>query len=93
MSSRSATLAAPSADRAAIVALLVVQVVFATLHVVGKVVLAEIPALAFAASRVLIAAPLLAAMAWHHDRVIPSARDWRALAVGGRHGGVGHQRG
>jgi drug/metabolite transporter (DMT)-like permease len=81
MSSRSATLAAPSADRAAIVALLVVQVVFATLHVVGKVVLAEIPALAFAASRVLIAAPLLAAMAWHHDRVIPSARDWRALAV------------
>ena len=44
-------------------------------------VLAEIPALAFAASRVLIAAPLLAAMAWHHDRVIPSARDWRALAV------------
>jgi len=73
--------AAPSADRAAIVALLVVQIVFATLHVVGKVVLAEIPPLAFAATRVLIAVPLLTAMAWRHDRVMPTARDWRALAV------------
>ncbi len=81
MASISGAPAAPSADRAAIVALLVVQVVFATLHVVGKVVLAEIPALAFASSRVLIAAPLFAAMAWHHDRVVPTARDWRALAV------------
>jgi len=71
----------PRADTAAIVTLLVVQVIFATLHVVGKVVLAEIPALAFAASRVLIAAPLLALMAWRHDRVMPTARDWRALAV------------
>ena len=69
------------ADPRAIVALLVVQVVFATLHVVGKVVLAEIPALAFAASRVLIAAPLLSAMAWHHDRVLPSRRDWGALTL------------
>ena len=81
MASISGAPPAPSADRAAIVALLVVQVVFATLHVVGKVVLAEIPALAFASSRVLIAAPLFAAMAWHHDRVVPTARDWRALAV------------
>ena len=68
-------------DRGAIVALLVVQVIFATLHVVGKVVLAEIPALAFAATRVLIAAPLLAALAWHHDRVLPSHRDWRDLTL------------
>ncbi len=81
MASISGAPAAPRADRAAIVALLVVQVVFATLHVVGKVVLAEIPALAFASSRVLIAAPLFAAMAWQHDRVVPTARDWRALAV------------
>ncbi|MEO8196268.1 MAG: DMT family transporter [Thermoanaerobaculia bacterium] len=81
MSPSRPTPAAPRADRAAIIALLIVQVIFATLHVVGKVVLAEIPALAFAASRVLIAAPLLAVMAWRHDRVIPTGRDWRALAV------------
>jgi drug/metabolite transporter (DMT)-like permease len=72
---------APSADHAAILALLVVQIVFATLHVVGKVVLAEVPALAFAASRVLIAAPLLALAAWRHDRYVPTGRDWRALAI------------
>jgi drug/metabolite transporter (DMT)-like permease len=81
MSSLPETPRAPAADRAAIVALLVVQVVFATLHVVGKVVLAEIPALAFASTRVLIAAPILAAMAWHHDRLLPTRRDWGALAV------------
>lgn len=81
MSSESEGQAAQSADRGAIVALLAVQVIFATLHVVGKIVLTEIPALAFAASRVLIAAPVLALMAWRHDRVIPTGRDWRALAV------------
>lgn len=69
------------ADARAVAALLAVQVIFATLHVVGKVVLAEIPALAFASTRVLIAAPLLAAMAWHHDRVMPLRRDWPALTL------------
>ena len=72
---------APVADRAALVALLAVQVIFATLHVVGKVVLAEIPALAFASSRVLIAAPFLAILAWSHDRVLPARRDWAALTL------------
>ncbi len=83
--------AAQSADRGAIVALLAVQVIFATLHVVGKIVLTEIPALAFAASRVLIAAPVLALMAWRHDRVIPTGRDWRALAVLGALGVFANQ--
>ena len=73
--------AAPAADRAALVALLAVQVIFATLHVVGKLVLTEIPALAFASSRVLIAAPFLAIMAWSHDRVVPARRDWAALTL------------
>ncbi len=72
---------ANSTDPRALAALLVVQVIFATLHVVGKIVLAEIPALAFAASRVLIAAPLLAAMAWRKDRILPARRDWGALAL------------
>lgn len=79
---RSAPVArADAADPGPIVALLAVQVIFATLHVVGKIVLAEIPALAFAASRVLIAAPLFVAMAWRHDRILPSRRDWRALTL------------
>ena len=43
--------AVPAADRAALVALLAVQVIFATLHVVGKLVLTEIPALAAAPAR------------------------------------------
>lgn len=73
--------AVPAADRAALVALLAVQVIFATLHVVGKLVLTEIPALAFASSRVLIAAPFLAIMAWSHDRVVPARRDWAALTL------------
>lgn len=81
MSSTSEISGTRGADRAAILALLAVQVIFATLHVVGKVVLAEIPALAFAASRVLIAAPVLCLLAWRHDRVVPTAADWRPLAV------------
>jgi drug/metabolite transporter (DMT)-like permease len=81
VAARGTAVQAAGGSRAAIVALLLVQVIFATLHIVGKVVLAEIPALAFAASRVLIATPLLVVMAWRHDRVLPSARDWRALAL------------
>ena len=81
MSARPIEDGAPRADRGAIVARLVVQAVFATLHVVGKVVLAEIPALAFAGTRILVAAPLLVVMAWRHDHMLPTARDWRALAL------------
>lgn len=68
-------------DRAAIVALLVVQTVFSTLQVVGKVVLAELAPLALAGIRVAIATPLLMLWAWRVDRVLPGRDDLRRLAV------------
>ena len=62
-------------------ALLAVQLLFATLHVVGKVVLAELTPLALAGTRVLIATPLLLVLAWRHDRTIPDRRDWPRIAL------------
>ena len=62
-------------------ALLTVQLLFATLHVVGKVVLAELTPLALAGTRVLIATPLLLAIAWRHDRFVPSRSDWPRLLL------------
>jgi len=61
--------------------LLVVQALFSTLHVVGKIVLAEVPPLAFAGTRVAIATPLLLAYAWRHDRFVPARADWPRLAL------------
>jgi drug/metabolite transporter (DMT)-like permease len=62
-------------------ALLTVQFLFATLHVGGKMVLAEMAPLAFAGTRVLIATPVLLLLAWRHDRVVPERRDWPLLAL------------
>jgi drug/metabolite transporter (DMT)-like permease len=57
-------------------ALLGVQLSFSGFHVVGKVVLEDLPPLALAASRVLFATPLLVGLAWLKDRKIP---DWKYL--------------
>jgi len=62
-------------------ALLTVQVLFATLHVVGKIVLGTLEPLAFAGTRVLVATPLLLILAWRHDRMVPERRDWPRLAL------------
>jgi len=62
-------------------ALIVVQVIFSTLHVVGKLVLRDLEPLALAGTRVAIATPLLLAIAWRHDRVLPARRDWPRLAL------------
>lgn len=61
--------------------LLLVQVCFSSLHVVGKVVLAHLPPLALAGTRVVIATPLLVWLAWRHDRVVPARADWPRLAL------------
>jgi drug/metabolite transporter (DMT)-like permease len=62
-------------------ALLAVQALFATLHVVGKIVLAELPPLALAGTRVLVATPILLAIAWRHDRFVPPRSTWGRLAL------------
>lgn len=61
--------------------LLGVQLLFGGFHVVGKVVLEEMPPLALAGFRVLAAVPLLMAVAWSRDRVVPRGRDLAHLAV------------
>jgi drug/metabolite transporter (DMT)-like permease len=61
--------------------LLFVQFAFSTLHVVGKVVLAELSPLALAGTRVAIATPLLMLLAWRHDRFVPTRSDWPRLAL------------
>mgnify|MGYP005842736337 CR=1 FL=1 len=50
-------------------ALLFVQLTFGAFPVVGKVVLGHLPPLAVAGLRVLVAAPLLLALAWRLERV------------------------
>jgi drug/metabolite transporter (DMT)-like permease len=75
------TAAATGPAWAPIVALLAVQGMFSTLHVVGKLVLRDLPPLALAGTRVAIATPLLLAYAWRHDRLVPERRDWPRLAL------------
>jgi drug/metabolite transporter (DMT)-like permease len=67
--------------RSVLVALLTIQALFATLHVVGKIALAELSPLALAGSRVAIATPVLLLFAWRHDRTIPARSDWPRLAL------------
>jgi drug/metabolite transporter (DMT)-like permease len=61
--------------------LLAVQLIFGGFHVVGKAVLGELEPLALAGLRVVLATPLLAALAWRHDRVLPARRDLPRLAL------------
>lgn len=56
--------------------LLLVQLSFSGLHIVGKLILETIPPLAVASLRVLIATPLFLGLAWYVDRRLPP---WRAL--------------
>ncbi len=61
--------------------LLVVQFLFATLHVAGKIVLSDVAPLALAGTRVAIATPILLLYAWWHDRALPPRSDWLRLAL------------
>lgn len=63
------------------VALVLVQLTFGAFHVVGRAVLYSLPPLAVAGLRLVLATPLLLALAWRHDRLLPSRRDlpWLAL--------------
>ena len=72
-------------------ALLAVQAIFSTLHVVGKLVLAEMTPLALAGTRVAIATPVLMAIAWRHDRCVPPRADWPRLALLGLLGILANQ--
>lgn len=64
--------------------LLLVQLFFGGFHVVAKMLLTGLPPLAVVGLRVAIATPLLLAIAWQRDRVVPSGRDlaWLALLGG-----------
>jgi drug/metabolite transporter (DMT)-like permease len=68
-----------------------VQILFGIFHVVGKAVLREMEPLALAGLRVLGAAPILALVAWHYDRVLPRRRDLPALALLGALGVFANQ--
>lgn len=64
--------------------LLLVQLFFGGFHVVAKMLLSGLAPLAVVGLRVAIATPLLLAVAWRKDRVVPSGRDlaWLALLGG-----------
>jgi drug/metabolite transporter (DMT)-like permease len=72
-------------------ALLVAQLSFGGFHVVAKAALVELPPLALAGLRVAFATPILAALAWRHDRFVPSRRDLPVLALLGGLGVFGNQ--
>lgn len=62
-------------------ALLAVQLTFSGFHVVGKVVLESMPPLAVATLRVLVATPMLLAVAWLKDRKLPPLSSLPHLAL------------
>lgn len=62
-------------------ALLAVQLSFSGFHVVGKVVLDTLPPLALAATRVMVATPLLVGLAWLKDRRLPGWQHLPHLAL------------
>jgi drug/metabolite transporter (DMT)-like permease len=68
-----------------------VQVLFGIFHVVGKGVLREMEPLALAGFRALGAAPILLAVAWYYDRVLPRPRDLPILALLGALGVFANQ--
>ena len=72
------------------IALVLVQVIFGGFHVVAKAVLAVEP-LALAGIRVALATPILALVAWRHDRVLPRAREIPRLVVLGGLGVTANQ--
>jgi drug/metabolite transporter (DMT)-like permease len=72
-------------------ALLLVQLSFGGFHVVAKAALTELAPLALAGFRVAFATPILLAIAWRHDRFVPSRRDLPILALLGGLGVFGNQ--
>lgn len=62
-------------------ALLAVQAVFGGYHVIGKVVLDHLDPIALIALRTGLAAPILIALAWGADRVVPRLADLPTLAL------------
>lgn len=72
-------------------ALLVAQLSFGGFHVVAKAALVELQPLALAGLRVAFATPILAVLAWRHDRFVPARRDLPALALLGALGVFGNQ--
>jgi drug/metabolite transporter (DMT)-like permease len=72
-------------------ALIAAQVLFGGFHVVGKAVLAAVSPLALSVLRIGLAAPLLALIAWQHDRILPPRRMLPHLAVLGLVGVFGNQ--
>lgn len=62
-------------------ALTAVQLIFGGFHVVAKAVLAALDPLELAGLRVIIATPVLLALAWRRDRVLPRWRDLPHLAL------------
>ena len=61
-------------------ALLLAQLSFGGFHVVAKAVLSSLSPMALAGLRIAFATPLLAVLAWRHDRCLPERRDWPMLA-------------
>ena len=72
-------------------ALLLVQLAFGGFHVVAKALLAGMAPMLVVGLRVVIATPLLVAIAWRRDRTLPSARDWAWLALLGSLGVTANQ--
>ena len=72
-------------------ALLAVQLLFSGFHVAGKWVMGEIHPFALACMRVGFVTPVLLALAWQHDRIIPRGRDLLYLALLGGLGVFGNQ--
>jgi drug/metabolite transporter (DMT)-like permease len=82
---------AASPGRSVHLALLSAQVFFGVFHVVAKAVLAYMEPLAMAAVRVAIATPLMAWIAWRHDRFLPRRQDLPFLALLGALGVFANQ--
>jgi drug/metabolite transporter (DMT)-like permease len=82
---------APEPGIAVHAALLLVQLAFGGFHVVAKALLTGMAPMLVVGLRVLIATPLLVAIAWRRDRTLPSARDWAWLALLGSLGVTANQ--
>ena len=61
--------------------LLFVQLSFGGFHVVAKALLGHLTPLTLASIRVVFATPILLALAWRRDRVLPGRRDLPILAL------------
>lgn len=72
---------AQSVDLRVHLGLLFIQVTFGGFHVLGKYVLGTLHPYAVAGARVVVAMPVLMALAWLVDRTLPAVRDLPRLAL------------